>query len=248
MKRLLKLIVLSIVLFSFSNTYAQYKRIGLKAGMNISKLRISNQNDETRELSPSNVYGANAGFVFQSSKNNYFVTTFQMLYSGQGTKVDDYELRFHYIKMPLVFDFRIPIAGPVFMKAGFGPYAAFSFLGKEKYDGLTNEDIFSMARKYEGGVFEAKKDSDVKPYNPLDFGITFGGDVEVNLPNKTSLNLRFDYEIGMWKVTNDQRPDENAEATNIGLKNNTMTISLSYLFDISKDKVSGPAKMPEPVK
>jgi hypothetical protein len=242
MKKLptIKLLVAVVLIIICSTSFTQYKRIGIIAGMNISDIRISYQNDLTRDFKPSNVYGASAGFLFQSSKNNYFVTNFGLIYSGKGTIMtyvgEKSELRLHYIQMPLIFNFRIPIAGPVYIKGGFGPYASYSFLGKEKYDGLENEDIFSMARKYKGGMLDVDKDEVLKPYNPFDLGLIFGGDVEINLPKGTSLDVRFNYELGVWKISNEIMIDETP--INFGYKNNNMSITVAYLFDVTKDNTT----------
>ncbi len=237
MKKLTILIAVGITFLLTAETDAQYKRIGVRAGINIANQRISNQNELTRGITPNSLIGGTGGFLFQSSKNNYFVTNFGLLYSGKGTRIEDTQLNFHYIQMPLVFNFRIPIAGPVYFKAGFGPYLGFAFLGSEKYDGLKNEDIFSLKRKASGGLISVDDPSEIMPYNPIDLGVMFGGDVEINLPNNTALDVRFDYEIGIWKTSNDQLiiPEDDNSAFNYGLKNNTMRITVAYMFDITKE-------------
>lgn len=236
MKKITITLSLLLMILIPSQLDAQYKRIGVRAGINIANQRIANQTELTRGISPSSIIGGTGGFLFQSSKNNYFVTNFGLLYSGKGAVIEESTLKFHYIQMPLVFNFRIPIAGPVYFKAGFGPYLGYSFIGSESSGGLKNEDIFSLKRKINGGLMSVDDPSEIKPFNPIDLGVMFGGDVEINLPNNTSLDVRFDYEIGVWSTSNDMLlvPDDEDSVFNMQLKNNTMRITVAYMFDVTK--------------
>jgi len=156
-----KKLLIVTVLFAFTTfSYqlsAQFKRIGVKAGVNLTNVRISNS--DFAELAGfstfKQVVGANVGFLNQFSGNGVFVTDFGFSYSLKGCKEDSFMLRMNYLQIPLVFKIRIPIAGPVALQGGFGPYIAYSFLAKETYAGISNEDILSLRSKNEDSFLKA---------------------------------------------------------------------------------------------
>lgn len=231
-----------IILFSFNTSIsqAQFKKVGLKTGINISNVRITNGDFSTlvEQDDFQNLTGFNIGFLSQVSSNEIFVTDFSFLYSAKGCTDDNYKLRLHYLKMPLVFKIRIPITGPVSLQGGFGPYIEYAFMAKETIDGTTNEDILSLSRTEDSEFFSG----DIKEYFPLSAGISFGGDVEMSLPNDCFLQLSVNYELGIGKITNDWAistdSDGNTSYVNPALKNNSICINVAYLFDVTKNKNS----------
>lgn len=234
-KTSIKLLTLILAIYlQTTESNAQFKRIGIKGGVNISTQRISNgEFSKGIEMDKfQNFTGATIGFLSQTSSNDIFVTDFGLYYSLKGANETDYSIKFHYIEMPLIFKIRIPIAGPVAIQGGFGPYLSYAFLAKETYAGVSEEDILSIRKKYVDGFLSS---GDILPYSPFDWGIAFGGDVEVKLPNDCFLLLGFNYELGVAKISNDWALIEGEESyLNPGIKNNNMTISVSYLFDVTK--------------
>jgi hypothetical protein len=85
-------------------------------------------------------------------------------------------------------------------------------------------DIFSMPKK------EAIENKDL---NPLDFGVSFGGQIEYILPDKRSIELAVKYDVGVWKASN-ETVDEDFGTYNPGLKNRVLSINLVYSFNLSK--------------
>lgn len=172
-----------------------------------------------------NIVGFNFGFLSQSSSNSIFITDFGLFYSLKGYKNEFMKLYMHYLEMPLIFKARIPIIEPVSIQGGFGPYVGYAF------------------SKYEKNIFEGE----VKPYNPFDVGVIFGGDVEIKLPNNNFLLVGGNYHLGIYKVSNERQiiitdPDTGNETvlgvSNPGIKHNYVSFNVTYLFDITGKKAS----------
>lgn len=244
-------VIFSIILFTFDlNCYSQFKRIGVKTGLNLAKVRYTNVFDFIMTDSYAlemenikNIVGFNFGFLSQSSSNSIFVTDFGFFYSLRGYKNEFMKLYMHYLEIPLIFKARIPIIEPVSIQGGFGPYAGYAFLGKINLQGLIIEDILSWRTKYEKNIFEGE----VKPYNPFDVGVIFGGDVEIKLPNNNFLLVGGNYHLGIYKVSNERQititdPDTGNETvvgvSNPGMKHNYVSFNVTYLFDITNKKAS----------
>ena len=217
-----------------SNILGQFTRVGVTGGMNLSKARITDGlfAEAYGSSDFSQVTGVNGGFLLEGSSNNIFVTDFGVITSLKGFKDDSMQVNLTYIQSNLVFKIRFQIYGPVSLHVGFGPYAAIAFLGKEK-DKTTNisyEDVLGWTRKAPASYTEADK---LKPWYPLDLGMTFGGDIEVKLPNKNILLAGAYYELGLSKISNEFPITENSYR-NPGVKITNIAIKISYLFDIEK--------------
>lgn len=237
MRKLLTFLMLfvSISTFSFSQTQTPtttlatkvVKRIGLQAGFSMAKNvyfadGATEFNDEM-----SNLPAFNVGFYTEQGKSQYFTTQFGLFYQKKGTKGDGgYSLSLDYIQVPLTWNIRMPIAGPVFMKLGIGPYAAYAFNGKMKVDQEgTVMDLFSLPQK---------NANENKMLSPFDFGIVFGGQVEYVLPDKRTIELSFKYDMGVSKISNDFVIVDGAEPSNLGIKNRVLSFNLVYSFNLSK--------------
>ncbi len=230
MKKTALLIFLSLFVAHLT-CFPQFKRIGLKAGANLTNVRVTD--GEFAQLIDQSVFdqvvGANVGFLNQFSGNNVFVTDVGFFYSLKGCKDDSFKLRMNYIQIPLVFKIRLPIAGPVALQGGFGPYVSYCFLGRETVGNVTDENILSWRSKNKDSFFE----SELKPYNPWDAGMIFDFDIEVGLPNDKTLLIGFNYEMGILKISNEWEiiPEQYA---NPALKNQAFTFNISYLFNLRK--------------
>lgn len=232
-QKILLFFILAIAYTSAS--YAQFKKVGIIAGVNNSNIRVTEGDYLALEEQNSfkNLPGFNIGYINQISSNDFLVIDFGLYYSSKGYADDNCKLRFHYLKMPWIYKIRLPVAGPFSILGGLGVYAEYSFLAKETIDGTTCEDILSWRRTAAGDFFTTP----LNKYFPLSAGITFGGDVEMALPNSRFIQLGVNYELGTGKITNEwlvTDNDGNPTYINPGFKSNTLYINVAYLFDITK--------------
>ena len=210
-------------------TQAQIKRIGVKTGLNLSKGQFVDQAyGDLINSRMKNLAGGNVMFFWESSKNDYFVTQVGLGYTGKGFKADSLKLRLHYIELPIIMKFRLPIAGPIKILGGFGPYFDFAFAGKEQMGTSTNRDII------EYGIDKPGKDN--RPYSPFDAGLIFSGNVEINLPQGKNIEVGIDYQLGISKISNKSPYWLDVNPMNPGLKSGVLTISVAYLIDTGKNK------------
>ena len=230
-----------VVLFG-NSVSGQFRHVGIKTGINLSNVVITNSDytkllgDETFKISP----GFNMGLLSQASGTGYMSTSIGVFYSNSGFKGEnDNKLSIHSIAVPLEFRARIPIVDPVVLQVGMGPYGSFAFAGSLT-DTITNRDILSVRSKKDGGVITT---GDLKKYNRLDAGIIFGGEVEVALPNKAFILVGFSYNFGIMSISNEwdinemfSFNDPEPNWFNPGFKNRVMSITLSYMFDVTDSK------------
>jgi hypothetical protein len=232
-------IVAAGLIFSFSTVSAQesenitpskgISRVGIQAGYNhANQLYYADGldflNDHLKPLS-----GFNAGIFTENGSSDYFTTMIGIFYSSKGSseKGGSGVWRGHYLQVPLMFNFRMPIYGPVFMKVGLGPYIAYAFAGKEKSEGSTSRDIFGFPASEERNKYKNK------PYTPLDYGLMFGGQVEYVLPDKRTIEIGVRYGLGIQSISNPHGTPE-LFFEDFGLKNNVLSVNLIYSFDVSK--------------
>lgn len=245
------LVLILMGMVNYSIVYAQFNHVGIRAGMNLSNAVLTNSDfakqngDATYKILP----GFTMGLLSQASGNGYLSSSIGIFYTNTGFKdkifdVIDFKLSMHSVKVPLEFRARIPIAGPVILQAGMGPYVSFAFAGSmTDLDTLlqpyTNRDILSIRSLHEAGTFS---DGELKQYNRFDGGIIFGGEVEVQLPNQAFILVGFNYEFGVtsisneWEQINFNNPDDESTWVNPGIKNRVMSITVSYMFDVTDKK------------
>jgi len=233
MKKIAKLSLMLLFMLLVMQTQAQIKRIGIKSGLNLSKGEFVNQAyGDQFNSSMKNLTGGELMFYWESSKNDYFVTQVGLGYTGKGFKMSgdsaNGRLRLHYLELPIIFKFRLPIAGPIKIMAGFGPYFDFAFAGKLVSDGSTDHDII------EYGMEKSSKDN--RPFNPADIGLVFSGNFEINLPQGKNIEVGVDYNLGISKISNNSTYFTGIDPINPGLKSGVLSITVSYLLDLSKDK------------
>lgn len=200
------------------------KRIGFQAGYSMAKNVFFADGQAETNQGASFLPAFNAGFFTEQGKSEYFTTQIGLYYQKKGGKLEDGNIHLHYIHVPMMMSIRMPIAGPVYMKAGLGPYASYAFMGKMETPIGDFMDIFS---------FPTKVASDNKPFNPFDFGVSFGGQVEYVLPDKRSIEIAVKYDVGIWKASNTQL-DEFDEEYNPVIKNRVLSINLVYTFNLNK--------------
>lgn len=239
MKKLnIKLLLLIACLFNTCIALTQFNRVGIRGGVNISNIRIADGNFAELVGDFNNLVGFNVGLLSQASGNGYITSGIGLFYTMKGGQRNEYKLSMHSIQVPLELKIRIPIVDPVYLQLGLGPYISYSFLAKEVTDSVTTEDILSLRSRKEGGTITS---GDLKRFNRLDAGFAFGGDVEVKLPNNAYLLVGFNYELGIAKISNDWNKvdlglSDEEEYFNPAYKNEVMSITITYFFDVTKDK------------
>jgi hypothetical protein len=225
------LLVLTLLIGVFSLSFGQtdgkkaINRIGVQGGYSMATFEMIDFDDEEMGFAPSStVFPAfNAGFFSESGSSPYFTTSIGLYYQKKGYKYEDEIHSLDYIHVPLMLNARLPIAGPVFLKVGLGPYASYAFNGKIKSDDYSSNDIFS---------FPKKRVEENKFYNPFDLGVSFGGQLEFVLPDSRTIELAIKYDVGIWKISNDLDAGL-GETMNFGIKNRVLSFNLVYSFNLS---------------
>lgn len=214
-------------------------RIGLKTSLNFASAQFANDNLAENQLlndGMKSVTRASAMFLWENGHSEYFVTQIGLGYTSKGYSTLNNTLTMHYIELPIIWNFRLPIAGPVNIMGGFGPYFSFAFSGKQKIAGMDGEVTLNDILEYTPG----KSANENKMYNPFDGGLIFGGTVEINLPEGKILEVGAHYQVGVQKISNKWEQEYagvgDASYENPGVKNRTFSISLSFLFDLNKSK------------
>ena len=240
--------LLVLIVISGALVNGQFNHVGVKTGLNLSNAVIANTEytklygDEKFNVLP----GFTMGLMSQASGNGYMATSIGLFYSGSGFKGEDnVKLSIHNIVVPLEFRGRIPIVEPVVLQLGMGPYVSFGFAGaytdKDSMDlKYTDRDVLSLRSKNDGATLTS---GDLKQYNRLDAGIIFGGEVEVTLPNNAFVLVGFSYSFGIMSISNEWDFNEifaiNSQESNWvnpGFKNRVMSITVSYMFDVTDIK------------
>ncbi len=204
-------------------------RIGLQVGANITQVVFTQISDMA--LYPDlQIYPRfNAGFYSESGSTQNFVTRIGLFYSGAGYKTKEINTTLEYLKIPLIFNFRSKISGPVHFMVGAGPYGSFAFHGVMKYDNLIDRDILSMP---------GKNLEQNKPYKYYDLGVTFSGSIELLLNNNNTIKLGASYDFGIIDVSNEYKiylDETNKIVIDEGAKNRVLSINFSYLIDLNTD-------------
>ncbi|MCA1744309.1 MAG: porin family protein [Bacteroidales bacterium] len=220
-------ITLVVLLIAVVSVSAQVNRIGLRAGMNFSTINASNSIEQEFVFPDAkNKLMGTFGFYSEKGKNDYLVTQIGLFYQGKGIKSGGIELGVHYFQVPLTWYFRIPLTEEMKLRAGFGGYAAYAVMAKVEEPGFSSTDIMGW-------------DND-KIINPLDLGIIFGGGFEYILPNGKAIELAANYQLGTWNIHNDMKISFDEEDNSLDFetskwRNGTLTVSVSYLFDLNKE-------------
>ncbi|MBL7841183.1 MAG: PorT family protein [Cyclobacteriaceae bacterium] len=121
-----KLLVLVLVLSSVGASYAQVQvALGIKAGANISKIDA--------DVSTDNITSIHGG-AFALFKLTKIGIQPEVLFSQQGTKVDDVDFKTAYMTIPVMV--KLYLIGGLNLQAG----PQFGFLTKAEFDGDNIKD------------------------------------------------------------------------------------------------------------
>jgi hypothetical protein len=205
------------------------RRIGFMTGYSSSKILLVEDAFQEFNSGFTSLPGFHAGFFTEVGNHDYFTTTFGLTYGRKGSRGEDgYELKLDYIRIPLVFNMRVPITKDIAVLGGMGAYGSIAFFGKETSDGFTSINILSA------DFLDLFENDRVRPYSPFDFGLNFGGKVEYILPNHSIVNLGVNYDFGIARISNSYDHFEIGSPFNLGIKNRTLNITAAYMFNLNK--------------
>jgi hypothetical protein len=183
----------------------------IKAGVNLA--------DQSTDIDPapetSMKIGAIGGVGFTAGLSDMFGIRAEMLYSQKGTKWSsegvDAELTMNYIDVPVTAVLMLPGDG---VKPHFFAGPAFGFkMGDAKYS-------------VNGEEQEAGEDDG---YTGMDIGLTLGAGISFPM-GWNSLGIDARYTLGLTNIRDDK--DGTLDVPNV--KNNVISIMLSYTLNLSK--------------
>ena len=177
---------------------------GARVGVN-----FSNQIHKSTEMDFKRKPGIQIGIVGDYSLKRSFIVQSGILFSQQGYTAEipffaKEVVTLNYIQIPVNLQYKRSVdVGEVHWMVHAGPYLGLGINAKKKMNG--NSEDFK---------FGSGKDIYLKRF---DFGIGLGGGIQLN-----SILLGAVYNVGLAKLNN---------TNNIGsIKNNVLTISLTYFF------------------
>lgn len=127
MKKLILLAAITVAGFTAANAQVTF---GVKAGLNIANL--------TGDLEgTSSLASFNAGALVNIPVSSMFSVQPEVLYSGEGAKVDGGKYQFNYINIPVLFQYNNPTG----FIAEVGPQIGLLTSAKAKADGGGSTDV-----------------------------------------------------------------------------------------------------------
>ncbi len=204
-----KLFLTIVTVLTISSINAQ--KFGVKAGLNIASLNITDPSRDTYDLKPK--FGFSIGVFAEFDFSDKLSFQPELLFSTQGAKVEsssnNYSFKgikkYNYINIPLMAKYSINRS----FNIQAGPQVGFLLSADQ-------EDTFTF-----NGTSNTLK-SDIKDFlNTLDF------DVSVGFGYKMNNGLSFDgrYNLGLTKLIK-----EPANFGNTQEKNRVFVFSIAYLF------------------
>ncbi len=180
---------------------------GLKAGVNVAEEHFSSD-----QFTTSSHLAFNGGAFLNYQTKIPVSLQLELFYSSEGTKETSKSsgtkgtIREGYLNIPLLAQYKTPFG--VYVETG--PQLGFLLTSKEDFGTTTNDDI----KKY---------------YNSTDFSWCFGAGYELLTGPAKGLGLNVRYAPGLTTI--------NKEAVGGGkLKNNVLSIDLTYRFSVGKKK------------
>jgi hypothetical protein len=196
MKRIL-LLITALVFLSTLPFFGQKLRLGVTAGLNVSTLS-----------EPGNLYdnealktGFGGGLEMKYAFNETFGIRSGLMYEQKGFRKDEEILNqeekitgmYHYLKVPLLIEGSLPIAGDSRLYGVTGLYTGFRCYSE---NALTLEGAETLTAPY---------DEDI---NSTDWGWTFGGGLQTTA-GKHLMQIGFRYSLGLTEVLKSQPDDRN---------------------------------------
>jgi hypothetical protein len=208
-----------IVVLCFSSayiTFAQYAKIGITAGMEISN--YSAYFGEDVEMNLRSRVGAKIGFVGELALSKHLFIVPEFIFVQHGCQEDEYmdvdsvihlkyTERVNYMQIPINALIKVNLSKDVQFLTFTGPYIGYAYSGFS-YTGPSRSDIKFSASGEEG------------KYNRFDLGWNFGAGLEY-----ADYFLKVQYNVGLSNIIN-RTADDNYSY----IKTRNVGISLGFLF------------------
>lgn len=188
---------------------------GIRAGLNLSNMKISNGEDSS---SPDSKAGFNVGISMDIPMLQSLYLQTGLYYTTKGAKYEESEDDYYkyketlnpsYLEIPIMASYRYDFNDAAQLQVNFGPYFAYGLAGKykETYTGYDEteeekEDLFG-------------KD---KYLNRFDAGLGIGAGFTYN-----KFFIGLNYQFGLANIAQDAEDD-------YSIKNKNFSISIGYNF------------------
>lgn len=208
-------------------------RFGLKAGYNLTDVKMESDAYTLKGLDYNKVSGFHAGVMVDVALGEHFFLQPGLLYMLRGFDANgrvpgpldgpvdaSIKARYHYLELPVNFLYKYSL-GPGKFFAGAGPFLAYGVSGRmnRAYDGYTYpEDIvvFLDKQKVYNGI-----DEPTQYLRPFNAGVGFTLGYEFN----AGILISGNYNLGLTDV--EPQPDLSQKSRGLG-------ISIGYLFNKGK--------------
>ncbi len=218
-------ILISIMLVMFllatgilaQDTATRPVKYGIKAGVGLANLTGDDKDfvfetaTDTITVSPSSKMGIDFGLWLQFKLSPQIAIQPEVLYVSKGAKyeegTDKVTIKANYIQVPVLFKFLIPTKGKIAPNIFAGPFFGFKASAKAKY---------------ETGAGDSEEDlTDAKS---TEFGVTFGGGIDIAAGEKGVITLDARYDLGMSNVIKE------VEAVQPKIKTTNIAFFIGYGF------------------
>ena len=208
--------ILMFLLISLLSIKANAQTFGVKGGLNLSNM-LEKDDDDTY----SDDYKMNPGFHIAGTVDIPISTVLSfesgLLFTTKGFRIEEDSIKvktnLYYIDIPLTVKASLPLSEGLKIFGAVGPYVGIGLSGKViatvEYQG--DEETDEEAVKW-------GSDEDSDDLKRLDYGLTFGGGVEIN-----ALMLGISYDLGLANIATHQ---EDGYTT----KNRVLKFSVGYRF------------------
>ncbi len=223
----------------------------LKGGLNIAKSRVEaweNEADTTDGYDINPRLGFVAGVGAQIGITEMFAIQPEILFSRkgaiqleEGTDVENgtsikYEekqtFNLSYLEIPILFKLNIPVGEKITPNVYVGPTASFLLAadidqydkeGSEEHD-TTITDVITGWDNDGNPTLTPLKDE----MQGFDFGLAFGGGVNINVGSSGYIITDFRYTLGLTDMNSDKRQDAEGYKDEDKAKNGALSIMLGY--------------------
>ena len=204
-----------IILISLFCLQSNAQTFGLKAGLNLSNM-IFKDDDVNYSNELNNIPGFHIGAIVDMPLNEFLSFESGLLFTTKGFKIKEEEEevvnsiknKLYYLDIPLTIKASHDLCKGLKIFGTAGPYVGIGLSGKAKgtIDGVSNEKTTDWGN------------SDEDTFKRLEWGLTFGGGVEIN-----SIIIGVSYDLGLSNISANQ---DNGTT----IKNKVLKFSVGYMF------------------
>jgi hypothetical protein len=229
MKKVLLSLIAAVACFQVQTAKAQGLQFGVKGGLNIANITISNAGDvdDNRSIPSFNV----GGYV-DLPLAPVFSLQAGLMVSGKGAKYTSgdkssdnwYEVKTNpiYLELPVNAVGKIPLGDQFKLIVGAGPYLAMGIAGKNSVEGKLLGASFSDDKNIEYGDDEPDNNGSQGQgtFKRFDFGLNFLAGLELG-----HFTVNANYGLGLTNMNPGSENDEGDK-----YKNRVFSVSVGFLF------------------